>query len=297
MQTPIYPHSPPTPPAHTRPTPRLSFGLLSTSTATGLAVSRLKDPRLTGLARCDAAMCATAGMGAPACSRAVCKCACTGTPTMAPTPNPPTMAPTTYCPYGGGDTLTTPTGSISITGAAVNQYANNVECNFVITTGETIFLSFSVSFALSFDKNVRSFVSLTSVSSSSAETCQPTASTCCQLRAHSEAPPARPGPTHPLPRQSVRSKQSAWPRLVGVQRNRRMSVAFDYGLVFAALHASHLLAALPLHPSTNPSPHKARKRPAAQLSHPCNAPRCPARERPRTRSAPRVPKAKLLRLG
>ena len=47
------------------------------------------------------------------------------------------MAPTLYCPYGAG-TFRTPTGTFSIP----SNYANNVVCNFVITTGKTIYLRF-----------------------------------------------------------------------------------------------------------------------------------------------------------
>jgi hypothetical protein len=65
---------------------------------------------------------------------------------------------------------------------------------------------------------VRSFVSLTSVCSSSAETCQQMhgVANCVRTAKHPqpEAPPARPGPTHPLPHvsQCARSNQRgrAW---------------------------------------------------------------------------------------
>jgi hypothetical protein len=71
------------------------------------------------------------------------------------------------------------------------------------------------------------------------------------------------------------------PHLIGVQRNRRMSVAFDYGLVFAALHASRLLAALSLHPpaKTITTQGKETASGAAVMSHPCDAPPIVQQER------------------
>ena len=52
------------------------------------------------------------------------------------------MAPSSYCPYGGG-VFKTPTGRVAIpTETSADAYANNVRCDFVITTGRTIHLRF-----------------------------------------------------------------------------------------------------------------------------------------------------------
>ena len=52
------------------------------------------------------------------------------------------MAPSSYCPYGGG-VFKTPTGRVAIpTETSADAYANNVRCDFVITTGKTIYLRF-----------------------------------------------------------------------------------------------------------------------------------------------------------
>ena len=57
------------------------------------------------------------------------------------------MAPTSFCPYGGG-TFNSPTGTISIP----PQYANRVRCRFVIETGKPIYLRFdSFSIESSYD--------------------------------------------------------------------------------------------------------------------------------------------------
>ena len=46
-----------------------------------------------------------------------------------------------WCPYGAG-TFTTPTGTIAIPPAGTAAYANNVLCDYLITTGAPIYLRF-----------------------------------------------------------------------------------------------------------------------------------------------------------